>query len=144
MSQNEQPPAQGGMPFNWRDLLGRKGQSEKTQLVRDLITVDKNLFGKTRIPNVFGMAVMGLLGAWGSTQNYFEVDLGNGVRRYPKTVTGLSNYFDARYRVDAMSAGGLSRAEYVTASLGYFLQDIEHLEKGKEAMISEGSRTKKK
>lgn len=142
---SEQKPEQ--KQTDWRQFFGKKGTDDRIASVQKLITVDKDLFGKTRIPNVFAMAVMGLLGAWSVPGDSFTVNFGVGDKNlsmtFPKTVFGLSNYFDIRYRIDAMSYLGLSREEYTTALMSLFLQaQAEQVESAKDKIEKEGSHKK--
>ena len=128
---------------DWRSRFRPKRSDERVGVLSKLLSSDKDNETKTRIPNVFGMSVLDLLGAWGSVKDYITYRFEDQEIHVDKTVEGLAQYFGHRYRVNAISAAGQSRQEYVSASMAFFLQSLQDMETGKDKRITdEGSRKK--
>ena len=116
------------------------------QGIKDLLSSDKNNETKTRIPNVFAMTYFDSLGAWSSpTEKITIVDPfsdNKQVHEFPKTVEGLAAYFGMRYRINAISKGGMSREEYVHALSSYLAQQLEVMGSARDMRMEEGAKKK--
>lgn len=123
-----------------RPVRGNQGLS----VFEEFLSSNKNNPTKSRIPNALGMAVYQAIGLWGSTSEKFSYEVQGKVQLFPKSVTGLHDLFKRLYDEDAISHGGLSREEGVTAALGYFLQDIEQIHTAKQERLGEKGGASKK
>lgn len=114
-------PSAGDSDF--RQLLQPALIDDKSKLIRDLVTDDANTETKTRIPDVFNMSVMDLIGQWPTFLNQAD------------GLSKLSVAFGHRYRVNAISQDGKSREEYTNAVTGVVAEkemekDAKRLQEG--------------
>ena len=137
---SKEPQKEQVNPFAW---LKQRGGDQKMEGIKALLSSDRNNETKTRIPNVFGMSVLDLLGAWSSPKDELEpMKLGSEEIRFPKTVEGLSRYFGIRYRINAISMEGRSREEYVAALASYLAQQQMMMQTAAEQRMTEGAKKK--
>ena len=130
MSEQKQPDI--------RSLLQPRRKDDKRGILDAILNSDKNNPTKSRIPNAAGMSVFQMLGMWGSTQKKLVYEVQGEKKLFARNVEGAHDLFKRLYDENAISGpGGESRKEYVTASLGYFLQDIEDIERTKEMRLGE-------
>ncbi len=100
-----EPKSQTGL---LRGLLQPGGAMDKKfELVRDLITSDKNNSTKTRITSVLHMTYIDMITRFDTAQTLEEL--------WAPTKESTSNSFGDRYRINAMSIDGKSREEYLRA-----------------------------
>jgi hypothetical protein len=140
MTDDDQPK---GQP-NPLSFLKFRGRDERMQGIKDLLSSDTNNETKTRIPNVFAMTYFDSLGAWSSPTNQISIEFMGKTKTFPKTVEGLSEYFGMRYRINAISAKGLSREEYVHALSSYFTQQLETMGMANDMRMQEGAKKQAK
>ena len=133
----------GAVP-NIRDLLHPRRSDDKKGVLEALIHSDQHNPTKSRIPDPYGMTVFQALGAWGSTGEKFKVTVQGKEQVFERSVKGLTELFKMYFDENAISYKGESRGEYVTSSLGYFLQDIEDIERSKQSRLEEGDKKKGK
>ena len=138
---SEQEPEKALQP-NPLSFLKQRGRDERMQGIKDLLSSDKNNETKTRIPNVFAMTYFDSLGAWSSPTGNISTEFENKTITFPKTVEGLAQYFGMRYRINAISKGGMSREEYVHALSSYLAQQIEVMGTAKDMRMEEGAKKK--
>jgi len=124
-------------------FLKFRGRDEKMQGIKDLLSSDKNNETKTRIPNVFAMTYFDSLGAWSSPTEQIMTEFEGKPLAFPKTVQGLANYFGHRYRINAISKGGLSREEYTHALSSYLSQQLEMMGQASQMRMEEGAKKSK-
>ena len=111
--------------------------------VNALVTSDRNNETKTRIPTIFGMTHFDALGAWASPTQFIEYEQAGEKKKVPKTVAGLAEYFGERYRINAISAGGLSRQEYVEALSAFLAQQQMLQQNAAQVRMEEGAKKTK-
>lgn len=115
--------------------------------ISKLLTSDKDNETKTRIPNVLGMTYLDCTGALSSSKDYMTLRVQDESQKLsevhvPKTLEGVNLFFGARYRINAISAKGLSRAEYVDSLKSYLYAQAEILPGGSQARVEEGVKKK--
>lgn len=125
-------------------FLDSRRTDEKMGGINKLMTSDKDNETKTRIPNVFGMSVLDLLGAWSSPKERITTTFEGKDIYFPKTVEGLSRYFGFRYRINAISYDGRSRDEYVAALRSYLAQQEIMMQSAQNMRMEEGVKGKQK
>jgi hypothetical protein len=130
----EQPK---GQP-NPLSFLKFRGRDERMQGIKDLLSSDKNNETKTRIANIYAMTYFDSLGAWSSPTDKITTEFEGKALVFPKTVEGLAAFFGHRYRINAISAKGLSREEYVHALSSYFTQQLETMGMAQQNRAEEG------
>jgi hypothetical protein len=115
--------------------------------INKLLSSDKDNETKTRIPNVLGMTYLDCTGALSSPTRKITLkteDEGQKTKEItlPKTVEGMSLFFGARYRINAISKTGLSRLEYVDALKSYLAAQAEVMPTAAQARAEEGVKKK--
>ena len=126
--------------------LGR-GDSKMGGITK-LLSSDKDNETKTRIPNVLGMTYLDCTGAMSSPSDNVILRIRGEADReaknmvLPKTVEGMSLFFGERYRINAISAKGLSRGEYVDALKSYLAAQAEMISPSAQARVEEGAKKK--
>ena len=138
---SDEQPQKTPQPNPLAFLKQRRGD-EKMQGIKDLLSSDKNNETKTRIPNVFAMTYFDSLGAWSSPTTEISTEFEGKTIKFPKTVEGLAQYFGMRYRINAISKGGMSREEYVHALSSYLAQQLEVMGTAKDMRMEEGTKKK--
>ena len=111
--------------------------------ISKLLTSDKDNETKTRIPNVLGMTYLDCTGALSASHDYMTLRVQDESQKIAeihlaKTLEGVSLFFGARYRINAISAKGLSRAEYVDSLKSYLAASAEILPAAAQAKVEEG------
>ena len=117
----ESPVDTGGNEPDFRSFLQPVNVDEKARLIRDLITSDKNLRTKARIPDAFNASVMDLLGRWEKAGS----------------LSGMITSWGNDWREDGISEEGGSRVEYTTAVIGFRAEPEEENDRSK---VKEGNR----
>jgi hypothetical protein len=125
-------------PFDLRNaMLPKRGRSDPQGPFKDFMTSDKNNPAKSRIPNPPGMAVYQLIGLWASPTKNLSYEVQGKRQIFTRSVAGEHDLFKRLFDEDAISHGGKSREEGVTAALGYYLQDIETIQSAQSARLGE-------
>lgn len=147
MSEPENPPSQAlakdeGQHVPWRSKFRGKTEDQHSARLAELLSSNKNNPVKARIPNVFGMTTLRILGAVSTPSKVLKYTADGAPKTVPKTVAGLEEFFYDNWNVISQGYLGLAREEYVRLGLGYFLMDqVEEQGKGKR-ITDEGSRKK--
>lgn len=115
--------------------------------INKLLSSDKDNETKTRIPSVLGMTYIDCTGALSSPFDHFTLRLADPEGKtqeitLPKTVEGVNTFFGARYRINAISAKGQSRLEYVDALKSYLAAQAEVVATGAQQRVEEGAKKK--
>lgn len=115
--------------------------------INKLLSSDKDNETKTRIPSVLGMTYIDCTGALSSPHDYVTLKIEDPESktkeiRLPKTVEGINGFFGARYRINAISAKGQSRLEYVDALKSYLAAQAEVLPPAALQRAEEGAKKK--
>lgn len=139
MSEPEKKPEQR---FNPLGFLKFRGTDQRFEGVKALLSSDVNNETKTRIPVPSAMSYLDLLGAWSSPTDKITFTFEGKEKTLPKTVSGLAEFFGMRYRINAISAGGQSRAEYVEAYKSYLVAQQQVMAQSSEARMAEGAKKK--
>lgn len=143
MSEPENPPSQNlakeeGQHVPWRSKF-RGSKNEMNPALAELLSSNKNNPVKARIPNVFGMCTLRLLGAVSSSTKTIKYIAEGKDKDVPKTVAGLEEFFYDNWNVISQGYLGLARDEYVKFGMQPIIADIA--DKGKR-ITDEGSRKK--
>ena len=120
-----------------RGMVGAGRVGDKKSVFETFTSSDKNNPTKSRIPSAPGMSVYQLLGPWGSTTKRFTYEVQGMVKSFPRSVSGLHDLFKRLFDEDAISEGGESRREAVTAALGFYIQDIESIQSLEKQRLGE-------
>ncbi len=100
---------------SYRSMMQPTAGSDRYHLGEPLITVSpKDLHARTRLPNIFNMAVYSLVGAAASKERIIENP--QGVKFDMHTLSGRIAYLMFEYEAMAPSLDGKARDQYVDVS----------------------------
>jgi hypothetical protein len=132
-----------GASIDWRQEFGRKGSDRREAVLSKLVTNDQDNPTKSRIPYVFGMVAMRIMGKWASASSKIEY-IGDGKpKSLEKTVAGLEEFAFDQWNIISQSQEGKSREEYQAMGSSIFMMQHMGMDTNAEKKItSEGSRQK--